>query len=103
MNVLSEAVSLGSSYYDVEDGHTSKLPMCTGTEPIIPKSEAFQELRESTPALSGRKIDVLTNHRKIVDRVIQTQIPDLTVDETSRQTMAEALAFSGIDTFEQVE
>lgn len=41
-------------------------------------------------------------HRNIIDQLLRTQ-PDLEVDEVSYQTMADSLAFSGINTWEQVE
>ncbi len=88
-----------------EGAENPALPLAKPAEtlPIVGKKMLERENDKPDKLFCVRTVEALSTHANIVDRIIQNQNIGLTVDDDSRQSMAEALRFSGIDTLEQAE
>lgn len=96
-------VSSGLKHPDIEDKTTSVSPKAVDVLPMLECQRPAVGMTGLESRSLAKKVKNLSSHEEVVDRIIQNQITSLTVDDESRQTMAEALAFSGIDTLEQAE
>ena len=95
--------STGVSDSDVKGEVPSGFPTATCGRQMLELQRPSEKEEKPLSEFSINKAKFSSNHKAIVDRLIQSQVYDLIVDEESRQTMAEALKFARIDTLELAE
>ncbi len=103
MDVPSKVPATSGSSYSVAENTTTSCPKTIEPLPMLGYHWSAEGMGSQGTKVLARKVKTLSAHEEIVDRIVQSQIAGLTVDETSRLAMAEALEFAGIDTLEQVE
>lgn len=103
----TSTVSIATSPEMVDRGACSTMIIDASRKKIVFENddEIKRKTLESSKKIAGYSVVKLHSsplHKNIVDQLLRIQ-PDLDVDQVSYQTMVDSLAFSGINTMEQVE